>query len=167
MNKLLCLLNKTMLHKIGTIVNCPVLTASYRSLLFRPPVLSNSLRPRALRHARLPCLSPTPEACSNSCPSSGWCHPTISYSVIPFYCCLQSFPASRSFPTGQLFTSGSQSIGASTSASDLQMNIQGLNSLLPKGLSRVFSNITVQRHQFSTHPLLSKSYICTWLLEKP
>ena len=95
---------------------------------------------------RLPCPSPTPRACSNSCPSSRWCHPTISSSVIPFASCLQSFPASVSFPMSQLLSSGGQSIGASASASVLPMNIQGwfplgltgLISLLSKGLSRVF-----------------------------
>ena len=105
-------------------------------------------------------------------PLSWWCHPTISTSVIPFSSCLQSFPASRSFPMSQLFTSGDQSIGAS---SVLPMNIQGwfsfrltgLISLQSKGFSRVFSSTTVQKHQFfSTQPSLwSNSHICTWLLE--
>ena len=100
-----------------------------------------------LQHVRLPCPSPTPGACSNSCPLSWWCHPTISSSVIPFFSCLQSFPASGSYPMSQFFTSGGQSIGASASASVLPMNIQdwfplGLTSLISlqsKGLSRVFS----------------------------
>ena len=108
-----------------------------------------------MQHARFPCPSPTPGACSNSCPSSRWCHPTISSSVIPFSSCLQSFPASGSFPMSQLSASGGRSIGVSASASVLPMNIQywfplgltGWISLQSKGLSRVFSNTTVQKHQ--------------------
>ena len=122
---------------------------------FSCSVVSDSLRPHGLQHAWLPCPSPTPGACSNSCPSSKWCHPTISSSVIPFSSCLQSFPASGSFLVSQFFTSGGQSIGASASASVLPMNIQnwfplGLTCLILqfKGLSRVFSNTTVQKHQF-------------------
>ena len=118
--------------------------------------LSDSLQPHGLQHTRLPCPSPTPEAYSNSCPSRWWCHPTISSSVVPFSSCRQSFPASRSFPRSQLFASGGQSIGASASASVLPMNIQdwfplgwsGWISWQSKGLSRVFSNTTVQKHQF-------------------
>ena len=106
--------------------------------------------------ARLPCPSPTPRACSNSCPLNRWCHTTISSSVIPFSSCLQSFPASESFPVSQFFTSGGQSIRVSASASVLPMNIQdwfplgltGWISLQSKGLSRVFSNTIVQKHQF-------------------
>ena len=109
-----------------------------------------------LQHLRPPCPSPTPRAYSNLCPSSQWCHPTIWSSVIPFSSCLQSFPASGSFQMSQFFASGSQSIGVSASASVLPMNIQGwfplgltgLISLQSKGLSRVFSNTTVQKHQF-------------------
>ena len=105
---------------------------------------------------RLPCPSPTPRVCSNSCLWSQWCHPTISSSVVPFSSCLQSFPASGSFLMSLLFTSGGQSIGASASASVPPMNIQGwfplgltgLISLLSEGLSRVFSNTTVWKHQF-------------------
>ena len=105
------------------------------------------------RHARLPCQSPTPGACSNSCPSSRWCHPTISSSVIPFSSCLLSFPVSESFPVSQFFASGNQSLGVSASTSVLPMNIQdwfplgwtGWISLQSKGLSRVFSNTTVQK----------------------
>ena len=111
---------------------------------------SNSLWIHGLQHARLPCPSPTPGACSNSCPSRQWCHPTSSSSVIPFSSWLQSFPVSISFPVNQFFTSGGQSIGASASVSVLQVNIQdwfllGLTGLilLSKGLSRVFSNTTV------------------------
>ena len=109
-----------------------------------------------LQHARPPCPSPTPGVHPNPCPLSWWCHPTISSSVDPFSSCLQSFPASGSFPMSHFFTSGDQSIGASASASVLQMNIQdsfplgwtGWISLQSKGLSRVFSNTTVQKHQF-------------------
>ena len=116
--------------------------------------LCPSLQPHGLWHARLPCPSPTPGACSNSCPLSQWCHPTISSSVVHF--CLQSFPASGSFPKSQLFSSGSQNTGASASASVFPMNVQdwfplgwtGLISLQSKWLSRVFSNTTVQKHQF-------------------
>ena len=93
-------------------------------LLFSHSVISNSLRPHGLQHSRLPCPSPSPRACSNSCPSSRWCHPTISSSVIPFSSCLHSFPASGSFPMSQLFTSGGRRIGVSALASVLPMNIQ-------------------------------------------
>ena len=125
------------------------------SVQFSLSVVSNSLPPHELQHARLPCPSPTPRACSNSCPSSQWCHSTISSSVNPFSC-LQSLPASGSFQMSQFFTSGGQSIAASASASVLPMNIQewfpsgwtGLNSFLSKGLSKVFSNTIVQKHQF-------------------
>ena len=116
----------------------------------------DSLRPHRLQHTRLPCPSPTPSVYSNSCPLNQWCHPTISFSVVPFSLCLQSFPASGSFPMSQLFASGGQSIGVSASASVLPMNIQdwfplgwtGWISLQSKGLSRVFCNTTVQTHQF-------------------
>ena len=91
--------------------------------------MSHSLRPHGLQHARLPCPSPAPRACSNSCPSSQWCHPTISSSVVPFFSCLQSFPASRSFPVSQFFTSGGQSIRVLASTSFLPMNIQDWFSL--------------------------------------
>ena len=108
------------------------------------------------QHARPPCPSPTPGVYPNSCPLSQWCHSTISSSVVPFSSCLQSFPASGSFQMSQLFVSGSQSIGVSASTSFLPMNTQdwsplgwtGWISLQSKGLSRVFSNITVQKHQF-------------------
>ena len=146
-------------------------------LLFSCSVVSDSLWPHGLQHARLPCSSPSPRACSNSCPSSRWCHPTISSSVIPFSSCLQSFPASGSFPMSQLFASGGQSIRASASASVFSVNIQdwfplgltGLISLQSKGLSSVFSNTAIQKHQFfSTQPSLwSNSHIHTWLLVKP
>ena len=118
--------------------------------------MSNSLWPHGLQHTRLPCPSAAPRAYSKSCPSSQWCHPTISSSVVPFTSHLQSFPASGSFPRSQLFASGGQSTGASASASVLPMNIQdwfplgwtGWISLQSKGLSRVFSNTKVQKHQF-------------------
>ena len=126
---------------------------------------------------RLPYSSPSPGAFSNSCPLSRWCHPTILSSVVPFSSCLQSFPASGSFLMTQLFSSGVQSIGASASASVLTVNIQdwlflrwtGLISLKSKELSRVFSNTSVQKHQFfGTQPSLwSNSHIHTWPQEKP
>ena len=117
--------------------------------------MSDSLRPHEPQHARPPCPSSTPRVHPNPCPLSRWCHPTISSSVIPFSC-PQSFPASGSFPMSQFFASGGQSIGVSASASVLPMNIQdwfplgwtGWISLQSKGLSRVFSNTTVQKHQF-------------------
>ena len=149
----------------------------FNNILFSCSVVSNSLRPHGLQHARLPCPSPSPRACSNSCPLSRWCHPTISSSVVPFSSCLQSFPASGSFLMGQLFASGGQSIGTSASAAVLPMNTQdwsplgwtGLIFLLSKGLSRVFFNTTVQKHQFySAQPSWwPSSHIRTWLLEKP
>ena len=136
-----------------------------------------TLRPHGLQHTRLPYPLPTPGACSNSCPSSRWCHPTTSSSIIPFSSCLQSFPVSGSFPRCQFFASDGRSIGASASASVLPMNIQdqfplgwtGWISLQSKGLSRVFSNTTVQKHQFFNNQLSlwSNSYIHKWLLEKP
>ena len=114
------------------------------------------LRPHGLQHTRLPCPSPTSKTYSNSCPSSQWCHPTISSSVVPFSSCIQSFPASGCFPMSRFFASGGQSIGFSASASVLPMNIQdwsplgwtGWISLQSKGLSRVFYNTTFQKHQF-------------------
>ena len=146
-------------------------------LLFSCSVVSDSLQPHGLQNTRLPCPSPSPEACADSCPMSWWCHSTISSSVIPFSSCLQSFPASGCFPMSQLFQSGGHSIGASFSASVLPMNIQGwfplgladLISLLPKGLSRVFSSTTVRKHRFfSARPSLwPNSHIHAWLLEKP
>ena len=119
-------------------------------------VVSDSLLPHGLQHARPPCPSPTPRVNSNSCPLSRWCHPTISSSVIPFSPCVLSFWASGSFPMSQFFASGGQSIRVSASASVLPMNIQdwfplgwtGWIFLPSKGLSRVFSNTTVQKHPF-------------------
>ena len=118
--------------------------------------MSDSLQPHGLRQARLPWPSPTPGACSNSCPLHQWCHPTISSSVIPFSSLLQSFPTSGSFPGSQFFVSDGQRIWVSASASVLPVNIQdwfplgwtGLIFLLSKGFSRVFSNTIVQKHQF-------------------
>ena len=118
-------------------------------------VMSNSLHPHGLQHTKPPCLAPSPGACSNSCPSSWWCHPTVSSSVIPFSSCLQSFLALGSFPVSQLFSSGGQTIGVSASGSVLPVNIQDwfplrlTDSILQsKWLSRVFSNTIVQKHQF-------------------
>ena len=145
----------------------------FASIQFSRSVMSDSLRPHGLQHARLPCLPPTPRAYSNSCPSSRWYHPTISSSVIPFSSCLQSFPASGSFQMSQFFTSGSQCIGVSASTSVLPMNIQDWFPLGWTGWlslqSRVFSNITVQKHQFLSAQLSSQSnsHIHTWPLEKP
>ena len=144
---------------------------------FKHSVISNSVQHYGLQHARPPCSSPTPGACSNSCPLSQWCHPTISSSAVPFSSCLQSFPASGSFATSQFFALDSQIIGPSVSVSVLPMNIQDwfplgltcLISLLSKGISRIFSNTTVQKHQFfgTELSLWSNSHIYTWLLEKP
>ena len=138
-------------------------------------VLSGSLRPHGLQHAKLPCPLQSPGVYPSSCTSHQWCHPTISFSVTPFSFCLQSFLASGSFPISQLFPSGGTRVGASVSV--LPMNSQGwfplgltgLISLLSKGLSRVFSSTTVQRHQFSAAQpsLWSNSHVCTWLLERP
>ena len=139
---------------------CPLLVFSRMlypySFYFSRSVTSDSLRSHEPQHTRPPCPSPTPRVYSNSCPSSQWCHPTISSSVIPLSLCRQSFPASGSFPMSQLFASGGQSIGVSASTSFLPMNTQdwsplqwtGWISLQSKGLSRLFSNTTVQKHQF-------------------
>ena len=159
----------------------------FSSVQFSCSVVSDSLQPHRLQHARLPCPSPTPiinsyhHQLSSShhqlSSSSWWCHPTIESSVVPFSSCLQSFPASGSFQMSLFFTSGSQSIGVSASASALPENTQdwfpsewtGWISLRSKGLSRVFSNTTVQKHQFFGIQLSSQSnfQIHTWPLEKP
>ena len=148
----------------------------FSSVQFSHSVMSDSLRPHESQHARLPCPSPTPRVYPNSCPFSQWCHPTISSSVIPFSSGLQSFPTSGSFQMTQFFTSGGQNIGISVSTSVLPMNTQdwslgwtGCISLQSKGLSRVFSNTTVQKHQFfgDQPSLWSNSHIHMWLLEKP
>ena len=136
--------------------SCSLSYLSCDSVQFSRSIMSNSLWPHGLQHPRPPCLSPTPRVYSNSCPLSWWCHPTILSSVVLFSSCLQSFPASGSFPVGHFFTSGGQSIGVSASASVLLMNTQdwfplgrtGWISLPSKGLSRVFSNTTVKKHQF-------------------
>ena len=146
------------------------------SAQFGHSVLSDSLRPHESQNARPPCPSPTPGAYSVSCSSSQWCHPAISSSVVPFSTRLQPFLSSGSFPMSQFFASGGQIIGPSASASALPMNIQdwfpsgltALISLQSKGLSRVFSNTTVQKHQFFGVQLClwSNFHIHTWLLEK-
>ena len=137
--------------------------------------MSDSLWPNGLLQARSPCPLASPRACSNSCPLSWWCHPTIPFSVTPFSFCPQSFPASGYFPVSWFFASSGQNIGASVSASFRPMSIQswfplgfiGLISLLFKGLSRVFSCTTIPKHQFfgTQSSLWSNSHICTWLLE--
>ena len=147
------------------------------SVQFSCSIMSDSLRPHESQHARPPCPSPSPRVYSNWCPSSQWCHPGISSSVIPFSSCPQSLPASGSFPMSQLFTWGSQTTGISASGSVLPMNTQdwspsgwtGWISLQSKGLSRVFSNTTGQKHQFFSAQLSSQSnsHIHTWPLEKP
>ena len=152
------------------------LIIQFSSVQFSRSVVSDSLRPHESQHARPPCPSPTPGVHSNSCPSSQWCNPAISSSVIPLSC-PQSLPASESFPMSQLFTWGGQSIAVSASASVLPMNTQdwsplgwtGWISLQSKGLSRVFSNTTLQKHQFfSAQPSSqSNSHIHTWPQEKP
>ena len=151
--------------------------SSLFSVQFNCSVMSDSLQPHGLQHARPPCPSSTPGVYSNSCPLTWWCHPAISYSVIPFSSCPQSLPASESFPMSQLFTWGGQSIGVSALASLLPKNTQnwsplgwtGWISLQFKGLSRVFSNTTVQKHQFFGAQVSSQSnsHIHTWPLEKP
>ena len=128
----------------------------FSSVQFNHSVVSNSLGPHELQHARPPCPSPTPGVDTNSCPSSRWCHSVISSSVVPFFSCPQSLPASGSFPMSQLLSWGGQSIGVSASASVLPMNSQdwaplgwtGWISLQSRGPSRVFSNTPVQKHQF-------------------
>ena len=149
----------------------------FSSVPFSHSVVSDSLRPHELQHARPPCPSPTPRVHSNSCSLSQWCHPAISSSVIPFSSCPQSLSASGSFPMSQLFAWGGQSTGVSALASFLPKNTQdwsplewtGWISLQAKGLSRVFSNTTVQKHQFFGAQLSSQSnsHIHTWPLEKP
>ena len=147
------------------------------SVQFSRSVMSDSLRPHEPQHTRPHCPSPTPGVYPNSCPSSQWWHPAILCSVIPFSSCPQSFPASGSFSMSQLFASGGQSIRVSASTSVPPINTQdwsplgwtGWTSLQSKGLSRVFFNTTVQKHQFFGTQLSSQSnsHIHTWLLEKP
>ena len=152
------------------------LWGAFSSVQFSRSVVSDSLRPHELQHARPPCPSPTPGVHLNPYLLSWWCHPTISSSVVPFSC-PQSFPASGSFQVSLLFTSGGQIIGVSASTSVLPMNTQdwsplgwtGWISLQSKGLSRVFSNTTVQKHQFfgAQPSSQSNSHIHTWPQEKP
>ena len=162
---------------LNTSTNTERILCQLSSDKFSRSVVSDSLQPHELQHARPPCPSPTPGVHSDSRPSSPWCHPAISSSVIPFSSCPQSLPASGSFPMRQFFASGGQSIGVSALASVLPMNIQdlfplewtGWVSLQSKGLSRVFSNTTAQKHQFFSAQLSSHSNSCiyTWPLEKP
>ena len=149
----------------------------FRSDQISCSVVSDSLRPHESQHARPPCPSPTPGVHADSHPSSQWCHPAISSSVVPFSSCPKFLPASQSFPMSQLFAWGGQSIGASALASFLPKKSQGWSasewtgwiSLQSKGLSRVFSNTTVQKHQFfsTQSSSQSKSHTHTWPLEKP
>ena len=149
----------------------------FSSVQFSHSVMSDSLWPHELQHARPPCPSPTPGVYWDSCPLSQWCHPAISSSVVPFSSCPQSLPASGSFPMSQLFASGGQSTGVSALASVLPMNTQDWSplgwtswiSLQSKGLLRVFSSTTEQKHQFFSAQLSSQSnsHIHTWPLEKP
>ena len=152
-------------------------SVQFSSVQFSRSVMSDSLGPHGSQHARPPCPSPTPGVHSDSRPSSQWCHPAISSSVAPFSSCPQPLPASESFPMSQLFTWGGQTTGVSALASVLLKRTQGWSpsewtgwiSLQSKGLSRVFSNTTVQKHQFSSAPLslYSNSHIHMRLLEKP
>ena len=149
----------------------------FSSVQFSRSVVSNSLQPHESQHTRPPCPSPAPGVHSGSCPLSRWCHPAISSSVVPFSSCPQSLPASESFPMSQLFTWDGQRTGVSALASFLPKNTQDWSplgwtawiSLQSKGLSRVFSNTTVQKHQFFSAQLSSQSnsHIRTWPLEKP
>ena len=167
---------KNVFCKICGFFFCQIMGENSSSVHFSHSVMTNSLQPHGLWHTRLPCPSPTPGPCSNSCPSSWWCQ-TISSTVIPFSFCLQYFSASGYFPRSQFFATGGPSIGVSASKSVLSMHIEdwfslaliGVISLQSKGLSRVFSNTTVQKHQFfrAQLSLWSNSHIHTWLLEKP
>ena len=161
--------------KYSSLMQCFNTQTQNSDLLFSRSVMSDTVTPWT-QHSRLPCPSPSPVACSNSCPLSQWWHPTISPSVSPFSSCLQLFPASGYFLMSQFFASGGQSIGASVSTSVIWMNIQdwfclgwtGWISLQSKGLSRVFSNTTVQKHQFfSVQPSLwSNSHVYTQMREE-
>ena len=164
--------NKWFKEKYWTLVS-----SIFSSVQFSCSVVSNSLPPHESQHTRPPCPLPTPGVNPNSCVSSRWCHPAISSSVVSFSSCPQFLPASESFPMSQLFSWGGQSIGVSASASVLSMNTQywsplgwtGWISLQSMGLSRVFSNTTVQKHQFFSAQLSSQSnsHIHTWPLENP
>ena len=150
---------------------------THLSVQFSLSVVSDSLQPHESQHTRPPCPSPTPGVHSDSRPSSPWCHPAISSSVFPFSSCPQSLPAAKSFPMSQLFAWGGQSTGVSPLASFLPQDTQGWSllewtnwiSLQSKGLSRVFSNTTVQKHQFfgAQPSSQSNSHIHTWPQEKP
>ena len=153
----------------------PQVSFIHDSVQFSRSVVYNSLRLHEPKHTRPPCPSPTPRVYRNPCPLSWWCHPTISSSVVPFSTCPQPFPISGSFQMSQLFASGGQRIGVSASASVLPMDTQdwsplgwtGWISLQSKGLSRIYSNTTVQKHQFFNTQLSSQSnsHIHTWPLE--
>ena len=166
-------LNKINLAKANVISSTWIIS----SLQFSCSAMSDSLRPHVSQHARPPCPSSTSGVHSNSCPLSQWCHPAISSSVIPFSSCPQSLPASVSFPVSQLFAWGGQGIGVSALGSVLPKNTQdwsplewtGWVSLQSKGLSRVFSNTTVQKYQFfgAQPSSQSNSHIHTWPQEKP
>ena len=163
---------KLNIQKTKTMASRPI-----SSVQFSCSVVSDSLRPHESQHTRPPCPSPTPGVHSNSCPLSRWCHPGISSSVVPFFSCPQSLPASESFPMSHLFAWGGQRFGVSALASFLPKNTQywsplewtGWISLQSNGLSRGFSNTTVQKHQFFNTQLSSQSnsHIHTWPLEKP
>ena len=163
-------------HVLHTL-HIALMLITLQSVQFSHSVVSDSLRPHELQHTRPPCPSPTPRVYSNSCPSSWWCHPAISSSVVPFSSCPQSVPGSGFFPMSQLFTWGGQSTGVSALASVLPVNTQDWSPLgwtswiclQSKGLSRVFSNTTVQKHQFFGAQLSFQSnyHIHTWPLEKP
>ena len=165
------------LNHSGIIKGMSWFKLSFSSVQFSRSVMSDSLWPHESQHARSPCPSPPPGVHSDSCPSSQWCHPAISSSVVPFSSCSPSLPASESFPMSQFFAWGGQSTGVSALASVLPKNTQGWSplewtswiSLQSKGLSRVFSNTTVQKHQFFGAQLSSQSnsHIHTWPLEKP
>ena len=157
-------------------INKYVINLTFSSVQFSRSVVSDNLRPHESQHARPPSPSPSPRGHSDSRPSSPWCHPAISSSVVPFSSCPQSLPASESFPMSQLFAWGVWSTGVSALASFLPKKSQGWSpsewtgwiSLQSKGLSRVFSKNTVQKHQFfSAQPSQSNSHIHTWPLEEP
>ena len=166
-----------MLDRDCILLEIDIFSVTCISVQISHSVVSDSLWPHASQHARPPCPSPTPRVHSNSCLSSQWCHPAISSSVVPFSSCPQSLPASESFPMSQLFAWGGQRIGVTASASVLPKNTQDWSalgwtsciSLQSKGLSRVFSNTTVQKHQsFGTQlSWQSDSHIHTWPQEKP
>ena len=168
---------KTLVHNDIDVVKKDNISMNISSVQFSRSVVADSLRPHELQHTRPPCPSQTPGVHPNSCASHRWCHPAISSSVVSFSSCPQSLPASESFPVSQLFAWDGQSSGVSASASVLPVNTQdcspskwmGWISLQSKGLSRVFSSTTVQKHQFfgTQLSLWSTSHIHKWLLRKP